>query len=229
MNEACLIKIEFIWLTIKISASADNRQKMAESAKVIPDLLRQVLDEYGGRISIDGGSKVLVSDVDVANALFETTEPVRTPYGPTITIVQRGQPGEDSSRLPQNASLKPVDNLEFDHYSHAVFGIVSEDPKFIFQGLKAMITAMQPKAIAVVISLKQESKQVEGQEGQFSMALEDKMTYQSKGKIQKLTDVLEYAGFERGKIRSFDKSSEAGGKKIDAEIVLAMKWDQLSA
>lgn len=35
-------------------------------------------------------------------------------------------------------------------------------------------------------------------------------------------------GFERGKIRSFEKSSDAGGKKVDAEVVLAMKWDQLT-
>ena len=202
---------------------------MAEADKVISDLLRQVLDEYGGRISIDGGSKVLVSDVNIANALSDLTKAIRTPFGPKITVAARSSSGQDSAELPPNTISKPADNLEFDHYSHAVFGIISEDPKFIFGGLKAMITAMAPKGVAVVISLKQESRQVEGQEDSFSMALEDKMTYQSKGKIQKLTDVLEYAGFERGKIRSFERSSNASGEKVDAEVVLAMKWDQLSA
>ena len=201
---------------------------MADVENVVPDLLTQILDEFGSRISIDGGSKVLVSDVNIANAIHQRTESVRTPYGPYITVAARGQPGEDSSQLPPNVNLKPVDSLEFDHYSHAFFGITSEDPKFIFSGLKAMITAMAPKGVAVVIALKQESKQVEGEEGQFQMALEDKLTYQSKGKIQKLSDVLEYAGFERGKIRAFEKSSEVDGKKVDADVVLAMKWDQLT-
>ena len=86
---------------------------------------------------------------------------------------------------------------------------------------------MAPKGVAVVISLKTESGQ-SGDDGNVTVSLEDKMKYQSKGKIEKLADVLEYAGFEKGKIRSFEKSTEAGGKKADAEIVLAMKWDQLT-
>lgn len=55
------------------------------------------------------------------------------------------------------------------------------------------------------------------------------MKYQSKGKITKFTDVLEFAGFERGRIKSMEMSAEVGGKNVDAEVVLAMKWDQLSA
>lgn len=201
---------------------------MAETEKIIADVFDQVWSEYSGRISIDGGSKVLVSDINVANAVYKATEPVRTPYGPEIIIAKRGIPGEDESRIQGNAKFKAVDSLEFDHYSHAVFGVASEDPKFIMQGLQAMITAMRPKGVAIVISLKAESGQ-SGDDGQLTISLEDKMQYQSKGKINKLTDVMEYAGFEKGKIRTFDKSSEAGGKKTDAEVVLAMKWDRLSA
>ena len=89
-----------------------------------------------------------------------------------------------------------------------------------------MITAMQPKAVAIVIAVKQESQQAEGDN--YTLSMEDKMTYQSKGKIQTLTDVLEFAGFEKGKIRSFQKSTKVGGKEFEAEVLLARKWDQLS-
>ena len=201
---------------------------MAETEKIFTDVFNQIWSEYSGRISIDGGSKVLVSDVTMANVIYKATEAVRTPYGPSITIVKRGVAGEDESRIEGSAKFKNVESLEFDHYSHAFFGLASEDPKFIMQGLKAMITAMRPKGVAVVISLKAESGQ-SGEDGQLTVSLEDKLKYQSKGKIEALTDVMEYAGFEKGKIRTFDKSSEASGKKTDAEVVLAMKWDQLSA
>ena len=89
-----------------------------------------------------------------------------------------------------------------------------------------MITAMQPKGVAIVIAVKQESKQVEGDD--YTLSLEDKMTYQSKGKLQTLQDVLEFAGFEKGKIRSFQKSTKIDGKEYEAEVILARKWDQLS-
>ena len=114
-----------------------------------------------------------------------------------------------------------------DHYSHAVFGLSAEDPKYVLEGLRHMIYAMQPKAISIVIQIKQESG--EERDGQFTVDLVDKMKYQSKGKVNSLSDVLEYAGFERGKIRSFEKTSEVGGQKVEAEVVLAMKWDQLNA
>ena len=87
---------------------------------------------------------------------------------------------------------------------------------------------MQPKAIAIVISLKLESGQAEGQDDAFTISMEDKIKYQSKGKVESLSDVLYHAGFERGKIRSFDKSVEVDGKKVEAEVVLVKKWDQLS-
>lgn len=204
---------------------------MAGNEAAIKDILNQVLEEYGGRISIDGGSKVLVSDTSIANAIHAATEPVRTPFGPSITVAARGDPSEDPSQVEGIAKLEPVDSLKMDFFSHAVFGVLAEDPKFILQGLKHTIYALQPKGIAIVVALKLESGQTktDGGEEQFQISMEDKMTYQSKGKIQKLTDILEYAGFERGKIRSFERTTEAGGKKEEAEVILAMKWDQLNA
>lgn len=190
-------------------------------------LLKQILDEYGGRLSIDGGSKVLVSDLNIAQALFETTEHVRTPYGPLLTIASREAGSTDSSKLPANTDQIQADKLAMDHYSHAVFGVSSEDPKYVLEGIKYMIHAMQPKGYAVVIALRQQTGQ--GADGNFIVDLVDKMKYQSKGKITKFTDVLEFAGFERGRIKSMEMSADVGGEKVEAEVVLAMKWDQLTA
>lgn len=56
-----------------------------------------------------------------------------------------------------------------------------------------MIQAMRPKGLAVVISVKVETG-AEAEGGGKVVGLEDKLKYQSKGKIQKLSEVLEYAG-----------------------------------
>lgn len=201
---------------------------MADTDKVFPDLIRTVLDEYSSKMNLNSASKILVSDANIAQILHDQTKNVRTPYGPTVTLATNGSPGDETAKVKDIANVRAADDLEFETYSHAFWAFASEDPKFVFQGLKYMITAMQPKGIAIVISLKVEAGQADGEEGQFNVGLEDKMTYQSKGKIQKLTEAMEYVGFERGKIRSIDRSSEAGGKKVDAEVVLAMKWDQLT-
>lgn len=188
-------------------------------------LLKQILGEYGGRISIDGGSKVLVSDANIAQALFETTEDVRTPYGPIVTIAKRD--AVEPSSLPANTEQIEADKLQMDTYSHAVFGVSSEDPKYVLEGLKLMKYAMRPKGYAIVIALRQQTGQ--GEDGNFIVDLVDKMKYQSKGKITKFTDIVEFADFERGRIRSIEISADVDGKKVDAEVVLAMKWDQLTA
>jgi len=202
---------------------------MSDTQIATDNLLRQVLDEYGGRISIDGGSKILTSGTDVATSIAEATTAVRTPYGPTITIASTTPEKEDAGAIPGgNASISPLAELKMDHFTHAVFGVASEDPKYILQGLKHMVYALQPKGIAIVISLKQRTGEADEQ-GKFTVGLEDKIKYQSRGKAEKLTDVLEYAGFERGKIRSFEMATEVRGEKVEAEVVLAMKWDQLTA
>lgn len=225
----CFKFLEQSITTNKPSTTQDDRPTMSREEAAIPDILNQVLDEYGGRISIDGGSEVLVSDAQVAHALYKATEGVRNPEGPKITVAKRGLQGENDSDIEgiANCRFEPADNLRFEFYTHALFGVASEDPKFILQGLKYMITAMRPKAIAVVICPKMESGQTTG-EDQLTLSMEDKLKYQSKGKVEKLSDVLEYAGFERGKIRGMEKSSEAAGAKVEAEVVLAMKWDQLT-
>ena len=200
---------------------------MAGTGPSLTKILNDVLDEFGSRISIDGGSKVLVSDTNIAKDIHKATEAVRTPFGPSITVA--GQGSEDASQVQGVADVKPVNDLQMDFYTHAIFGVAQEDPKFVLQGLKHMVYALRPKGIAIVVALNLETKEAEGQEGQFQVSMEDKLKYQSKGKINKLTDVLEYAGFERGKIRTFDRTTEIDGQKVEAEVILAMKWDQLTA
>ena len=87
---------------------------MAENGKATSAFLNQVLDEYGPRISIDGGSAVLVSDANIANALYKAVEPIRTPAGPTITVAKRGLPGEEESNIKDinNCNFERADNLK---------------------------------------------------------------------------------------------------------------------
>lgn len=168
-----------------------------------------------------------MSDANVAKALYEETESIRNSFGPKIVVASRGENDPDVSGM-EGVSVKPLESLEMDTYTHAVFGLSGEDPKIILKGLQWMIHALQPKGIAIVTSLRIEAGKAEGEDGQYSIGLEDKMLYQSKGKISSLSDVLQYAGFEKGKIRSHERSTEVEGKKTEAEVVLAMKWDQLT-
>lgn len=190
-------------------------------------ILRQVLEEYGDRLKIHGGSKLLVSDGTIAKALYEVTEDVRTPYGPTLAVASQETPNQALVEGISNAEVLAADKLAMDHYTHAVFGVSGEDPKYIFGGIKHTIYALQPKGYAIVISLKQETKQ--SADGEFQLSLEDKMKYQSKGRINNLEDCLYYAGFERGRVKTFEQKAEVGGKEIEAQVFLAMKWDQLTA
>lgn len=203
------------------------------AADAITNILQQVLDEYGARLSIDAGSHVLVSDAAIAKSLFTATEAVRTPYGPIINVASRGAADQSQVEGIKNASVETVENLmnkKQDHFTHAVFGVNSEDPKYILEGLKTMRHCLRPKGYAVVISLKTETKAAEDG-GEATVSLEDKLKYQSKGKVTCLSDVLEYAEFERGRIRSVEMTSDVkvNGKAQEAEVILAAKWDQLSA
>ncbi|GIZ42894.1 hypothetical protein CKM354_000614200 [Cercospora kikuchii] len=202
------------------------------TSKQILAILQQVIDEFGSRLNIHGGSKVLVSDSSIAQALYELTEPVRTPFGPTLTVASQEQPDQSQVSHIPNATVLAADKLAMDHYTHAVFGVSGEDPKYIFGGIKHTIYALQPKGYAVIIALKQETKQVsagEG-EGEFQVSLDDKMKYQSKGRINNLEDALYYAGFERGRVKKLeDKKAVVDGQDVEAQVYLAMKWDQLTA
>lgn len=199
---------------------------MADTTAATATILKDTLEEYNSKIPIHYNAKVLVSDANVARTIYEHTAPVRNTFGPKIIIASRGEENPPDVSSMEGVSSKSLESLEMDTYTHAVFGLSGEDPKFILKGLQWMIHALQPKGVAIVTSLKIESGEAE--EGQFKVGLEEKMLYQSKGKVGKLTDVLEYAGFERGKIRSHERSAEVGGKKVEAEVVLAMKWDQLT-
>ncbi|GAB1731082.1 hypothetical protein NU195Hw_g7155t1 [Hortaea werneckii] len=230
------------------------------------DILRQVFAEYSSRLSIDGASQLLVSDVPTALQIADLTKELRTSYGPRITIATRGTdsssggPGHTPamSTVPEelNCTAEPVDSLtaKMDHFTHAVFLVQgTEDPKFVLQGLKWIHYALRPKGVAVVVALKVESGKSaadgdgggggngEGQggsgagggreeEGGFTVGLEDKILYQTKGKAKGLGDVLEFAGFERGKIRSWEVETQGlfGGRKREGNVVLAMKWGQLT-
>ncbi|KAI6901707.1 hypothetical protein D0867_06928 [Hortaea werneckii] len=220
------------------------------------DILRQVFAEYSSRLSIDGGSKLLVSDTPTALQIADLTKDIRTPYGPRITIATRGQEtsssasssGEGSpapSTVPEglNCTAEPLDSLtaKMDHFTHAVFIVNgTEDPKFVMQGFKWMHYALRPKGVALVVALKVESGKSEGkadddgggggEEAGFTVGLEDKILYQTKGRAKGLGDVLEFAGFERGKIKSWEVGTEGsfGGRKREGNVVLAMKWDQLT-
>ncbi|KAI7161233.1 hypothetical protein KC349_g2901 [Hortaea werneckii] len=222
------------------------------------DILRQVFAEYSSRLSIDGGSKLLVSDTPTALQIADLTKDIRTPFGPRITIATRGQEtassasssgegGPSTSAVPEdlNCTAEPLDSLtaKMDHFTHAVFIVNgTEDPKFVMQGFKWMHYALRPKGVAVVVALKVESGKSEGngedgggsggggEEGVFTVGLEDKILYQTKGRAKGLGDVLEFAGFERGKIRSWEVGTEGsfGGSKREGNVVLAMKWDQLT-
>ncbi|TKA25071.1 hypothetical protein B0A50_06135 [Salinomyces thailandicus] len=203
---------------------------MADSSPTpTADILSQVLAEYDSRISIDGSSKLLVSNAEIASQIADFTAPIRTPYGPSLTIATRG---DSNPKLPEgvNCTAEPLDSLtsKMDFFTHAVFGVGGEDPKFVMEGLKWMHYALRPKGVAIVIALEQGSEEVE--EGKFVVGLTDKITYQSKGKARSVEDLVELAGFERGKVRSFEVTSERefGGKKAVAKVVLARKWDQLT-
>ncbi|KAI7353074.1 hypothetical protein KC336_g22399, partial [Hortaea werneckii] len=126
------------------------------------DILRQVFAEYSSRLSIDGGSQLLVSDIPTALQIADLTKDIRTPYGPHITIATRGTEsfpssssgsGEGASstatNVPEglNCSSEPLDALtaKMDHFTHAVFIVQgTEDPKFVMQGFKWMHYALRP-------------------------------------------------------------------------------------
>jgi hypothetical protein len=175
-----------------------QNENMGDSAQATADILKQVLEEYSARLRIAHNANILVSDANVANTLYEETKSIRNSYGPKIIIASRGENDPDVSGM-EGVSVKPLESLEMDTYTHSVFGLSGEDPKTILKGLQWMIHALQPKGIAIVTSLKIEAGKAEG-EGEYNVGLEEKMLYQSKGKIGKLTDVLEYAGFEKGRL-----------------------------
>ncbi|KAH9827759.1 hypothetical protein Tdes44962_MAKER09622 [Teratosphaeria destructans] len=110
-----------------------------------------------------------------------------------------------------------------DSFTHAVFRVdAADDPKAVLEGLKRVVYALRPKGVAIVVHARVESGRVEEGGGSLQVALEDRMRFQSRGRVEGLEDVMYHAGFERGKIRRL--RDEEG-----VEVVVGMKWDQLTA
>ncbi|KAI7583002.1 hypothetical protein KC343_g20098, partial [Hortaea werneckii] len=153
------------------------------TALQIADLTKELRTSYGPHITI----------------ATRGTEPSSSGSGPAPAM---------SSPVPDelNCTTEPLDSLtaKMDHFTHAVFIVQgTEDPKFVMQGLKWMHYALRPKGVAVVVALKVESgkSQADGDsgegkgsvgdgsggrevEGGFTVGLEDKILYQTKGRAK---------------------------------------------
>jgi len=182
-------------------------------------ILTTLLEEFKARLSIDGSSRILVTDATVAKHLVDMTKDISTPYGPKFTIAT-AEPGAASNAedLGPNVATESIQDLtpKMDHFTHAITDVSRASGKTCMEIMKWAKYALQPKGILVVVALKRTEE-----EGDFV----ERMKGQSKGRVNSLGDVLEWAGFERGKIKSMDR----GQGETEAEAVLAMKWDQLTA
>ena len=182
-------------------------------------ILTTLLEEFKARLSIDGSSRILVTDATVAKHLVDMTKDISTPYGPKFTIAT-AEPGAASNAedLGPNVAFESIQDLtpKMDHFTHAITDVSRASGKTCMEIMKWAKYALQPKGILVVVALKRTEE-----EGDFV----ERMKGQSKGRVNSLGDVLEWAGFERGKIKSMDR----GQGETEAEAVLAMKWDQLTA
>ncbi|KAK4898391.1 hypothetical protein LTR27_003987 [Elasticomyces elasticus] len=188
-------------------------------------ILTNLLNEFSARLSIDGSSRILVTDATVARHLVEMTRSIATPYGPKFTIAS-AEPGVSSVNvddLGPNVTTEQITNMDgkMDHFTHAVTDVSLASGRTCMEIMKWAKYALKPKGILVVVALKQP------EEGGKELA--DRLRGESKGRVSGLGDVLEYAGFERGKIKVMERSAEVDGKGVEAEVVLAMKWDQLTA
>ncbi|KAK1057253.1 hypothetical protein LTR74_014304 [Friedmanniomyces endolithicus] len=184
-------------------------------------VLTAVLEEFAARLNIDGSSRILVTDPTLARHLVEMTRPIATAYGPKFTIAVAGpQPATSTGTedLGPNVTTELITELEgkMDHFTHALADVSLASGKTCMEIMKWARYALQPKGILVAVAL---LKTGDGRE------LGERLRGESKGRVGGLGDVLDFAGFERGKVRVMERG-EGEGK---AEVVLAMKWDQLTA
>jgi len=86
-------------------------------------ILTSVLEEFKDRLSIDGSSRILVTDATVAKHLVDMTKDIATPYGPKFTIAT-AEPGGASNAedLGPNVATEMISDLtgSMDHFTHAV-------------------------------------------------------------------------------------------------------------
>jgi len=196
------------------------------SASTPPGLtiLTNLLNEFSSRLSIDGSSRILVTDATVARHLVEMTKSIATPFGPKFTIAV-AEPGAsvDVDDLGPNVITEQITDMtgKMDTFTHAVTDVSRASGRTCMEIMKWAKYALQPKGILVVVALKQTEDG--GKE------LGERLKGESKGRVAGLGDVLEFAGFERGKIKVMDRTANVDGKEAEAEVVLAMKWDQLTA
>ncbi|KAK0901143.1 hypothetical protein LTR57_020285 [Friedmanniomyces endolithicus] len=187
-------------------------------------ILTSVLEEFAARLNIDGSSRILVTDPTLARHLVEMTRPIATAYGPKFTIAvaapQQNPPATSTAEgdLGPNVTTELITELEgkMDHFTHALADVSLASGKTCMEIMKWARYALQPKGILVAVAL---LKTGDGRE------LGQRLRGESKGRLGGLGDVLDFAGFERGKVRVMERGEGEGR----AEVVLAMKWDQLTA
>ncbi|KAK1811171.1 hypothetical protein LTR12_014468 [Friedmanniomyces endolithicus] len=183
-------------------------------------VLTAVLEEFAARLNIDGSSRILVTDPTLARHLVETTRPIATAHGPKFTIAVAGPqtPTSTGEDLGPNVTTELITELEgkMDHFTHALADVSLASGKTCMEIMKWARYALQPKGILVAVAL---LKTGDGRE------LGERLRGESKGRVGGLGDVLDFAGFERGKVRVMERGEGEGR----AEVVLAMKWDQLTA
>ncbi len=122
---------------------------MTDSDAATSAILQDVLKEYGPRISIQYNAIILVSGANVAKTIYDQTASIRNSFGPKIVIASRGESAPDVSGM-ENVSVKSLESLEMDTYTHAIFGLSHEDPKVVLKGLQWMLHALRPKGVAIV-------------------------------------------------------------------------------
>ena len=184
-----------------------------EEQKATHALLHQLFSDYNTRLSLNSSSKILTSTPTLAASITSATSAIQTSYGPSITIASEAPlpPNND------NTTTIPLTDLQMDTYTHAILALSrTSTPSSILQTLKVVLYALRPKGVAIVIA-------------PMGTGVEERIREMSRGKADGVRDVVEWAGFERGKIRGVEVEAEVEGEKVKGEVVLGMKWDQLTA
>ncbi|TKA73338.1 hypothetical protein B0A55_06780, partial [Friedmanniomyces simplex] len=122
-------------------------------------ILTNLLQEFAARLSIDGSSRLLVTDPTVARHLVEMTREIATAYGPKFTIAVAGEPHPSTDgveELGPNVSAERIEDLtgKMDHFTHAVADVSLASGRTCMEVVKWAKYALQPKGVLVVVALK---------------------------------------------------------------------------
>ncbi|KAK5105649.1 hypothetical protein LTR62_002633 [Meristemomyces frigidus] len=186
------------------------------------EILLDVLTEYHARLSIDYSSHILVTSPALAKTLAERYSDISTPYGPKFTVATVGPDTASSASagetevLGQNVTTEPMEGLmgKMDFFTHAITDVSLASGGTVMEVMKWANYALRPKGIAVVIAMEAVPEMKGGRFG-------ERMKAESKGRVAGLVEIFEYAGFETGKVRRVERDG--------AQVVIGMKWDQLTA